>query len=105
MEHKAATYPTFDPTWYGPISIVLAAAEVESAMICASVPVFWPMLRGSFLGNIFVTKEVEVTFEQRYGSEDHFDRIDNFELQKGVSRADSEASLHPTRKDSKTSGN
>jgi hypothetical protein len=37
---QVATYPTRDPTWYGSISIMLAALEINAASICASVPVF-----------------------------------------------------------------
>jgi hypothetical protein len=69
IEHKAATYPTFDPSWYGPISIVMAGLETASACICASIPVFWgPMLAtaSQLLGQIFVTKEVHVTTEHRF---------------------------------------
>ena len=86
VEHRATTYPTFDPTWYGPISIVLAAIEVDASMICACVPVFWPVLDRGFLGNIFVTKEVKITRES----------LDGFELHAGHSRAGSEASLRGT---------
>jgi hypothetical protein len=60
VEHRAATYPTLDPTWYSPITIVLSDLEVDVASICASAPVFWPVLCQKVL-TIFVTKEVEVT--------------------------------------------
>ncbi|KAI0130512.1 hypothetical protein BJ170DRAFT_317134 [Xylariales sp. AK1849] len=70
VEHQATTYPTFDPTWYSPISSILSAVEVDIASICASVPVFWPVLTNS-LGEIFVTKEIQVI---------HEDRVDMFEL-------------------------
>jgi hypothetical protein len=69
IEHRAATYPTFDPTWYGPSVIVLGNMEVSIASICACVPVFWPVLT-SRLDEIFVTKEVEITSESRIFDED-----------------------------------
>lgn len=53
-----------DPTWYGPKSIVLAAIEVNLATVCASVPVFWPMITQG-LGKIFVTQEVHVVHQHR----------------------------------------
>ncbi len=65
VQHKAATWPVRDPTWYAPISILLAVLEVDCASICASVPVFWPVLRRQ-IGNIFVTKEIQITHEDRY---------------------------------------
>lgn len=64
VEHRAATWPTKDPTWYSPISILLAVLEVDCASICASVPIFWPALVESW-GMIFVTKEITVTHEHR----------------------------------------
>lgn len=65
IEHQAATYPTPDPTWYGPISMLLALIEVDLSAIAASIPIFWPVLQMAW-GKIVVTKEVEVNFEDRY---------------------------------------
>ncbi|KAK7982073.1 hypothetical protein PG996_009764 [Apiospora saccharicola] len=69
IEHQAATWPTRDPTWYGPISIILSALEVLSASICASIPIFWPMVSEGW-GKIFVTQEVKVTRETRFFDDD-----------------------------------
>ncbi|KAI0172994.1 hypothetical protein GGR52DRAFT_431026 [Hypoxylon sp. FL1284] len=74
LEHQVATWPTRDPTWYGPISIVLAVLEVDAASICASVPIFWPVLRQLNWGKIFVTQEVNITRETRYMDDDE-DRL------------------------------
>lgn len=74
VEHQVATWPTRDPTWYGPISIVLAVLEVDAASVCASVPIFWPVLRDMNWGKIFVTQEVNITRETRY-MEDDEDRL------------------------------
>ncbi|KAK8083091.1 hypothetical protein PG996_001872 [Apiospora saccharicola] len=65
LEHKAATVPTRDPTWYGPITMLLAVLEVDAAAVCASVPIFWPMLSNK-LGGIFVTQEIEIRRETRF---------------------------------------
>lgn len=84
MEHKAGTYPTFDPTWYGPITIVMAGLETASACICASIPVFWgPMMTSAshLLGHIFVTKEVQVTTEHRFSNLDSSDKFDRHGIQ------------------------
>ncbi|KAK7955631.1 uncharacterized protein PG986_004853 [Apiospora aurea] len=56
FEHKTGWYPTHDPTWYGPISILLGVLEINVASICASVPIFWPVV-APYLGSIFVTHE------------------------------------------------
>ncbi|OTA92211.1 hypothetical protein M434DRAFT_61763, partial [Hypoxylon sp. CO27-5] len=63
IEHQVATRPTRDPTWYGPISIILAVLEVDAASVCASVPIFWPVLRNLDWGKIFVTQEINITRE------------------------------------------
>jgi hypothetical protein len=62
--YKAGWYPTRDPTWYGPKSILLMVLEVNVASICASVPIFWPVLR-PILGAVFVTREFSVKYEPR----------------------------------------
>jgi hypothetical protein len=62
--YKSGWYPTHDPTWYGPMSILLMVLEINVASICASVPIFWPVLR-PYLGAIFVTREYSVKHEPR----------------------------------------
>lgn len=79
IAHRAATWPTFDPTWYGPISIELATLEVNFASICASMPVFWPVLTAS-LDKIFVTQEIKIERVHRFETVD-----DSIELQREVS--------------------
>ncbi|KAH8677630.1 hypothetical protein BX600DRAFT_506655 [Xylariales sp. PMI_506] len=71
-KHKAATYPTFDPTWYGPPVVVLGMMEVNAASMCASIPVFWPAI-SQRIDQIFITKEVKVTREQRFSSDNDED--------------------------------
>lgn len=70
IEHKATTYPTFDPTWYGPTAIVLSILEVDIATIMASLPVFWPFLRRN-IDRILITHEIEVKVTE------HFTQIDD----------------------------
>lgn len=71
VETRATTLPTFDPTWYGSTPIVLSTMEVELAKICASLPVFWPVLKRQIGSYIMVTHEVKITREdRRWGGED-----------------------------------
>ncbi|KAK3356509.1 hypothetical protein B0T25DRAFT_474477 [Lasiosphaeria hispida] len=84
--HKAGWLPTRDPTWYGPKSILLMVLEVNTASICASVPIFWPILR-PYLGAIFVTREFSVKTETRESSSSH-------------KREDSETGMNSHYKDS-----
>lgn len=64
VNNRAATYPTLDPSWYACVPAVLSVLEVNLATICASLPVFWPVLKEN-LGRILVTREVDVTRETR----------------------------------------
>jgi len=68
VEHRAATWPVMDPTWYACAAIVLAVVEVDMASMCASIPVFWPILQDSW-GKIFVTQEIEIVHESRLSGE------------------------------------
>lgn len=70
VRHKATTSPTFDPTWYGPESIILSVLEVDIATIAASLPVFWPYLRRN-IDRIMITHEIEVKVTE------HFTQIDD----------------------------
>ncbi|KAI1258945.1 hypothetical protein F5Y18DRAFT_320753 [Xylariaceae sp. FL1019] len=69
VDHRATSYPTRDPTWYAPISLLLAVAEIVAAAICASIPIFWPVLTMHW-GRIFVTKEINITHEARFTDDD-----------------------------------
>ncbi|OAA65666.1 hypothetical protein SPI_02453 [Niveomyces insectorum RCEF 264] len=55
----------FDSTYYAPVTVLLASLEVNLASICASVPIFWPVLRQQVF-RVLVTKEVEITRGERY---------------------------------------
>ncbi|KAH8897804.1 hypothetical protein GQ53DRAFT_884653 [Thozetella sp. PMI_491] len=63
IDTQAGTSPTLDPSWYGSAPIVLAALEVNLAVICASLPVFWPVLEHN-IGKIFITHEIEISHEE-----------------------------------------
>lgn len=65
VEHKATTYPAFDPTWYGSTAIVLSILEVDIATIMASLPVFWPYLRRN-IDRIMITHEIEVKVTETF---------------------------------------
>ena len=63
---------------------MLATLEVSLASICASVPIFWPIL-SERIGSIFVTKEIDIV------REDRFSRLE--------SRSGSEVELQETGRD------
>jgi len=60
------------------MSILLSCLEINLAIICASMPVFWPVLEKS-VSAIFVTHEVHVTEHRRLDDTDDNDN-DNYEL-------------------------
>ena len=60
--YKTGYRPTHDPTWYGPLSLLLIVLEINIASICASVPIFWPVI-APYFGAIFVTREFSVKTE------------------------------------------
>lgn len=65
-DNQAGTFPTLDISWYACTSIVLSALEVNLATICASLPVFWPMIKDAIsVRSITVTHEVAITREPR----------------------------------------
>lgn len=86
--------PVWDPTWYGPISILLGAVEVDLASICASIPVFWPVVEKQ-LGKIFVTQEIRVTHHNRLSEVDDYEMSGSKTPQ--LSRAESVKSLVGSR--------
>jgi hypothetical protein len=59
VEHSAGLSPYPDFTWWTPISIILSCLEIDLAIICASMPIFWPVIQKS-LSAIFVSHEIEV---------------------------------------------
>ncbi|KAH7401563.1 hypothetical protein BKA66DRAFT_556005 [Pyrenochaeta sp. MPI-SDFR-AT-0127] len=59
---RAATQPYIDFTWWSPTVIILACLEIDLAIICASMPIFWPIIEKS-LSAIFVSFEVEIVEE------------------------------------------
>ncbi|KAH7128150.1 hypothetical protein B0J11DRAFT_430864 [Dendryphion nanum] len=59
---------SLDFTWWYPITLILACLEVDFALMCASMPIFWPVLIESF-AQILVVQEVRVT-HHRFGELD-----------------------------------
>ncbi|KAF1975955.1 hypothetical protein BU23DRAFT_502511 [Bimuria novae-zelandiae CBS 107.79] len=67
VDNRAATHPYIDFTWWSPISIILSCLEIDIAIMCASMPIFWPVIETSFAA-IFVTHEVHITEQPRYSA-------------------------------------
>lgn len=59
VDHKAGLVPYPDFTWWTPISIVLSCLEISLAIMCASMPIFWPIIEQSFSA-IFISHDIHV---------------------------------------------
>ncbi|KAK8089739.1 hypothetical protein PG997_004700 [Apiospora hydei] len=79
MWAKSEAYPTFDPTWYAPTTVMLAVLEVNGATVCASIPIAGapPPSPSSSLGSegIMVTRDIRIERSRRYSltCEHHLD--------------------------------
>ncbi|KAF1849755.1 uncharacterized protein K460DRAFT_390421 [Cucurbitaria berberidis CBS 394.84] len=63
VAHRAATYPYLDITWFSPTMVILTCIEINLALICASMPIFWPVIEKSF-ASILVSYELEIVEER-----------------------------------------
>lgn len=59
VDHKAGLAPYPDFTWWTPISIILSCLEIDLAIMCASMPIFWPVIEKQFTA-IFVSHEIQI---------------------------------------------
>lgn len=66
IHHQAGYKPYVDFSWWSPTMVLLAALEVNIAILAVSCPVFWPMIEEHFFG-IVVQHEVQVTSRQVSG--------------------------------------
>jgi hypothetical protein len=65
VKTQAGFFPVLDPTWNEPGPTLLSFVEVYVAAICASTPVFWPVISQQ-LTKIFVMYEFKVSSEARH---------------------------------------
>ena len=70
FKHSAETIKAFDFTFWYSETLIISCLEVDFAIICASMPIFWPTVVANW-NAIFVTKEVHVV---------HQDRVQDFEM-------------------------
>ncbi len=55
---------SYDFTWWYPEVLIISCLEVDFAIMCASMPIFWPTVVANWSA-IFVTKEVHITHQNR----------------------------------------
>lgn len=54
----------YDFTWWMPEVLIFSCLEVDFAIMCASMPIFWPSVMAKWT-EIFVTQEVIVVHDRR----------------------------------------
>ena len=74
--------PIFDPTFYTPMPVILSSLEVNVAILCGSIPIFWPVIRQFGFDKIVIVNEVTVKSEPRTTR----DEEDEIELTWGLDR-------------------
>jgi hypothetical protein len=62
---RAGTVPVFDPSWASPAIYICSVLEVKIAIMCASVPVFWPFVSSLAMNKILVVNEIEIRTDRR----------------------------------------
>ncbi|KAF2463101.1 uncharacterized protein BDR25DRAFT_298639 [Lindgomyces ingoldianus] len=62
---RAGTVPVFDPTFAAPAVFVFSVLEVNIAILCASIPTFWPFVTSLAANKILVVNEIEVRTDRR----------------------------------------
>ncbi|EDU42271.1 conserved hypothetical protein [Pyrenophora tritici-repentis Pt-1C-BFP] len=77
FKHNESRTDSFDFTFWYPQPLIFSCLEIDFAIMCASMPIFWPTVVASW-SHIFVTNEVRVTSHERLPDESQ----DNFELQR-----------------------
>ncbi|KAH6629000.1 hypothetical protein C7974DRAFT_433739 [Boeremia exigua] len=61
---RAGTYPVPDMSYHAPIVFIFSVLEVNIAIWCASIPIFWPMISSLAANKILVVNEIVVRVEQ-----------------------------------------
>ncbi|KAF1944326.1 hypothetical protein EJ02DRAFT_442619 [Clathrospora elynae] len=76
FKHNQNLTQSFDFTWWYPEVLIFSCLEVDFAIMCASVPIFWPTVVAS-CSHIFVTSEVRISHHQRLNnnSRDEFEML------------------------------
>jgi hypothetical protein len=71
--HRAGTVPIFDVTWAIPTVFIFSILEINVAIWCASIPIFWPLVERLATNKILIVNEIEVRSERR---SEHIDLVD-----------------------------
>lgn len=62
--NRAGTVPVLDMSYYTPVVYIFSVLEVNIAILCASIPTFWPMISSLAANKILVVNEIVVHVEE-----------------------------------------
>lgn len=62
--NRAGTIPIPDMSYHTPVVYIFSVLEVNIAILCASIPIFWPMISSFAANKILVVNEIVVQVEQ-----------------------------------------
>ncbi|KAF3035516.1 hypothetical protein E8E11_003508 [Didymella keratinophila] len=61
--NRAGTVPILDMSYHTPVVYILSVLEVNIAILCASIPIFWPIISSFATNKILVVNEIVVHVE------------------------------------------
>jgi hypothetical protein len=62
---RVGTVPVFDVTFYTSTVYIFSVLEIDVAILCASIPIFWPLVASFATNKILIVNEIEVRTERR----------------------------------------
>ncbi|KAF9697761.1 hypothetical protein EKO04_004531 [Ascochyta lentis] len=62
--NRAGTVPILDMSYHTPVVYIFSVLEVNIAILCASIPVFWPIISSFAANKILVVNEIVVHVEE-----------------------------------------
>lgn len=62
--NRAGTVPILDMSYHTPVVYIFSVLEVNIAILCASIPIFWPMISSFAADKILVVNEIVVHVEE-----------------------------------------
>ncbi|KAF2635614.1 hypothetical protein P280DRAFT_411315 [Massarina eburnea CBS 473.64] len=71
---RAGTVPIFDPTFATPTVYIFSVLEINVAIMCASIPIFWPLVAALTSNKILIVNEIEIRSERR---SEHIDLVEH----------------------------
>ncbi|KAL1596836.1 hypothetical protein SLS59_007577 [Nothophoma quercina] len=62
--NRAGTIPIVDMSYHTPVVYIFSVLEVNIAILCASIPIFWPIISSFATNKILVVNEIVVHVEE-----------------------------------------